>query len=516
MREGISKRGDAVVLTLVGVALRIAFWGWTERVWEDALITVAHARNAIEGLGLTHHGGEPATHGFTSALSVLIPVIGEALVAGSGLDLLRLASLAATVVTVFVADDVGRRLALSRWARILILGYLAVDPTHIFYGMSGMETQVAVAALLVTVQAYLARSRSLGIALGIAILARPDFVLVAVAVGVPLFMRDRPGFRRAAILAGAVVAPWAAFTTAYYGSPIPNTIVAKAIGYATIPSSGSVGDWVAWIARQATDHTPIVVRSFSPFLEDSLAFGAPVPTALPIVFGATMLVAAAWGFWRVRRTHSWHPLAVFLFAYLVYRVLLLPASYFDWYAPPFTAIAAFGLAAALDSLVRRDAVRAAMAVGLVLAIATPLPWVFEMERTIQASVERDVRQRTAIRLGELVPSDEGVISESAGYVGFYSRVTLFDYPGLTSPTALAALRGLPPGERSLQGLIHQMEAPWLVLRPAEFASLLAEYPATAASYEIVDQIGDGRRTVDVGGYSKLTVDDAFMILRRRQ
>ena len=32
---------------------RLAFWWFTQRVWEDALITVAHARNAAEGLGLT-------------------------------------------------------------------------------------------------------------------------------------------------------------------------------------------------------------------------------------------------------------------------------------------------------------------------------------------------------------------------------------------------------------------------------------------------------------------------------
>ena len=69
----------------LGVGLRLAFWAYTGRVWEDALITIAHARNAVAGLGLTHHAGEPPTHGFTSALSVLIPLVGEAISRDGGL-----------------------------------------------------------------------------------------------------------------------------------------------------------------------------------------------------------------------------------------------------------------------------------------------------------------------------------------------------------------------------------------------------------------------------------------------
>ena len=84
----------------LGVGVRLAFWAYTGRVWEDALITIAHARNAVAGLGLTHHAGEPPTHGFTSALSVLIPLVGEAISRDGGLFVIRLASLIAVVVAI--------------------------------------------------------------------------------------------------------------------------------------------------------------------------------------------------------------------------------------------------------------------------------------------------------------------------------------------------------------------------------------------------------------------------------
>jgi len=98
----------------------------------------------------------------------------------------------------------------------------------IFYGMSGMETQVAVTVISAAYTTSVARTSSLWDLAGLAPLARPEFVLRVAPrwptrAGQPAG-RDRGG----AASRGAVVAPWIVFTTAYYGSPIPNTVVAKA------------------------------------------------------------------------------------------------------------------------------------------------------------------------------------------------------------------------------------------------------------------------------------------------
>src|SRR5262245_65197842 len=96
--------GDRAWAIPTAIAARLVFWIVTQRVWEDALITITHARNAVEGLGLTHHAGEPLTHGFTSAISVLVPLAGEIVSPGAGLLALRLASLVAAVATIVAAD----------------------------------------------------------------------------------------------------------------------------------------------------------------------------------------------------------------------------------------------------------------------------------------------------------------------------------------------------------------------------------------------------------------------------
>ena len=141
----------------VAVVSRLIFWLVTDRVWEDALITVTHARNAVAGIGLTHHPGEPVTHGFTSAVSVLVPLAGEIVVNGSGIFVLKVASLVAAATDDRAGSADLRALSrLGSWPTAARAADLAVGQNHIFYGMSGMETQIAVMVLLWSVDLLMA------------------------------------------------------------------------------------------------------------------------------------------------------------------------------------------------------------------------------------------------------------------------------------------------------------------------------------------------------------------------
>jgi hypothetical protein len=508
--------GDIAVMSILAVSLRVVFWAATGRVWEDALITIAHARNAVEGLGLTHHPGEPVSHGFSSALSVLIPLAGEAISSGFGIAALRFATLIAVVVAIVAADALGRRLGLERWARLLVMGYLAVDANHIFYGMSGMETQVAVAALLVSAWAVTARHPLAGVALGVALLARPDFVIWTAILWAHLAIRDRSQLGRVVAGTVVVIVPWVAFTTFYYGSPVPQTIVAKAIAFTTLPAELSPGALVTWIVGQIASHLPGLTGTFMPFFEDSLAVRSPVPFVLLVAISAGVVALAVIGAIDRRRDALWTPIIAFVGAYLVYRVLFLQTIYSDWYLPPFTAMTVLLVGAGVQRLAREGRPRLAPAVAIVfvLVFAFPLPWVFSVERAIQAEVEDGVRTPTSIALGTLVPPGEGVGSESAGYIEFWSRVTLYDYPGLTSRVGLATVRDLPRENRKFHAFIDALRPPWLVLRPTELDDLRSFFPATAALYQEVKRFGGSVNEVEWFGYAKATVDAEFIILRR--
>jgi len=139
-----------MLVAFMGAALaaRIAFWVVTNRAFEDGLTTITHARNVPLGLGLVHHPGEGNVHGFTSAIGVLIPLVGELIHEGSGLLAMRLASLVAVCVALLYARLICHDIGVGPFPTAFVLAYLSFDQNNIFYGMSGMETQVAVAVIL--------------------------------------------------------------------------------------------------------------------------------------------------------------------------------------------------------------------------------------------------------------------------------------------------------------------------------------------------------------------------------
>jgi hypothetical protein len=562
--------GLAIILAL---AARLIFWLVTNRVWEDALITTIHARNAVAGLGLIHHVGEAnPVQGFTSAVSVLIPLVADFLVRDSDLFVMPVISLVAVAVALLYARRLTRLLGLSRWPTLLVLLYLALDQNQIFYGMAGMETQIAVAVLLAGFYHVMsANPRRAGLLIGLSILVRPDFLIWAGCAlgGLAIIVRRKALI--AGLLALVIVAPWIAFTTWYYGSPIPHTIAAKSIAFISYPDPGAgLPAWVGWAGQQFTDHLSTILRSFEPFFENTFVQAAPIPAIGALICALAMFLLAGIGLVTGARQRALWPLAAFLLLETAYRIFLLPIWYSDWYVPPFTATAILFVGLGLERLRSSGSIRRTIApvfklsalvslavalivsvfegpvfglevfilelaltaagilfaqigikanrlltLTLIIAFAIHFPFTLELEAKVQHDIEDSVRVPVGIWLRDHVPAGEPVIAESAGYFEFYSGVTMYDYPGLTSDVSLAALRSLPPEKRNLAGLIDKLRSPWLVLRPTEWADLMSEYPATAAQYHVVVDIHgpDVSDVVDAHGLVLQTVDRRFLVLR---
>ena len=184
--------------------------------------------------------------------------------------MIRLVSLVAFIAAAVFAYRICRRLDLRTWAVALALGYLALDFNQIFYGVAGMETQIAVAVLLGGIWYLLdGRPRATGIALGLAVLARPDFILWVLAAAGFLLIRDRAALARALPWTLVPVLPSLIFATAYYGSPIPNPIVAKSLAFSPdLPSATDVTGWwdFLWDSLRAHSHD---WTSLAPFREQA-------------------------------------------------------------------------------------------------------------------------------------------------------------------------------------------------------------------------------------------------------
>lgn len=529
--RGLMWLRDPMLWVFIAGALiaRIAFWAVSNRMFEDGLTTITHARNVPLGLGLIHHAGEGHVHGFTSAIGVLIPLAGELIHEGSGMLAMRIASLAAVCVALIYARMICRDLGLGAFPTAFVLAYLAFDQNMIFYGMSGMETQVAVTVILAGV--YHVRRHDLvasGIWLGLAPLARPEFVLwVAPALAYLVLRNARRGAASAGIT-GAIVAPWLIFTTAYYGSPIPNTVIAKSTSSPTpaIFSNGSPLPWLEWLGGQLAGHVELLLYHFEPFHEVWSTAAAPLPGLVLIVIAVVVADLLAIGLVASRRVAGWAPVLAFLGLFFVYRVYFIPAiNYYDWYLPPFLALVMIVVAVGLERVAAlRLAATRTLAVALGIAFAMHMPFSFVVESKVQ-TVENQVRTNLAEYLKANVRQGDSVTSESAGYIGYYGGVKLYDYPGLTSTTSVHALQALPPDQRDLPHLVAALKPNWLVLRPWELDSLRQRFPDVAADYQVVrvfqmPNVPDGELNVDgaitlsFGGFAETDVDGKFLVLKR--
>ena len=514
------------------VLARIAFWVISNRMFEDGLTTITHARNVPLGLGLVHHAGEGNVHGFTSALGVLIPLAGELVHEGSGIFTMRIASLVAVCVALVYARLICRDLRLGTFPTAFVLAYLAFDQNMIFYGMAGMETQVAVAVILGGV--YHVRRHDVvasGLWLGLAPLARPEFLLWVAPAIAYLALRNTRLAARTAAIAGGIVLPWIVFTFLYYGSPIPNTIIAKSTVNPTPPilAGGSVLPWIGWLAGQVTGHIALLLYHLEPFHEVWSTAAAPLPGPVLVVIAVVVADLFVIGLWASRGIQDFWPVTAFLALFFAYRVYFLPVlAYYDWYLPPFLALVMIVVAIGLQRVIAAapKAVPASKAVATALAVvfAIHMPFSFVVEAKVQ-TVEDQVRTNVGEYLKANVQPGQSVVSESAGYIGFYSNVKLYDYPGLTSPTSVHALQKLPPDRRDVAHLIDVLKPDWLVLRPWELDSLRQKFPDTASLYavnRVFELPGepesrlnmDGASTVSFAGLVETESDEKFIVLKR--
>jgi hypothetical protein len=263
-----------------------------------------------------------------------------------------------------------------------------------------------------------------------------------------------------------------------------------------------------------------------PFREVWSTAGTPVPT--PVLIAVTLVAAylIVVGLVGSRKTPNFGPVVAFLALFFAYRVYFLPLIFYgDWYMPPFLAlvmiVAALGMQRLASVTPRAPAV---LATVLAVAYAIHMPFSFVVESKVQA-IENNVRTQTGEYLRANVQPGQSVVSESAGYIGFYGNVKLYDYPGLTSPTSVRALRTLPLAKRDIADLIDVLQPDWLVLRPWELDALRSEFPDVAAKYavdRVVEMPGvpesqlnvNGAASVSFGGLVETSTDEKFTVLKR--
>ncbi len=467
-------------IALAAMLIRIVFWIYTQRYWEDALITCLHAENMASGFGLTHvRPGEPPLHGFTSPLSVLVPLIGDLMHVGFGVEFLKLVSIPASALTVLylLGICIHPRVRLSTPLAIVAMGYAAVEHHQILWGMAGMETQLAVLILIMSVYYTMTLDTvPLGISLGLCMLVRPDYAFWTVISGLYVLFNRPRAFLPVTGIALAVYLPWILFTLLYYGSPIPNTVLAKGLGYTKwyqkVPELNFFAikrhTWLM-MAEQLHVHLGPMFAGHGASVHLFFTKGAESPIA-NFMFGFSMIGTLTIFF---KRQWVLWPLIAVVVVYSLYYVYVVPVV-FGWYKMPYILtlllLSLLGLQWAGEWLTntkwrgRMEGGFAVLYLGLFVSV---LPICFYTERMIQIYVENGVRMQAGLYLKERMKPDEAVGCEPLGYMSYYSRGNVYDWPGLANRTVVAWSESQPPERRCLENMVKDLKPEYLFLRDIE-------------------------------------------------
>lgn len=461
----------------------VAFAAFTGHAWEDYYITLRASRNLAEGNGLVFTPGE-RLHTFTSPLGTLLPAFFTWLT-GPGREeaalwlfrLLNAGLLAAAAGRLWQRFDT---LALGALGRVVFFGLMLADPKLIDFSINGMETAILVffAVLLWTeLEAPRApRSAVLAVAFAGLMWTRPDAFVLAGALVMPhLIVRAKIGgpafpwraIGTGALLGGLLYVPWFAWAWWYYGTPVPHTVTAKATGIAFEPLQFALlplrmligkafGGGLYLPAYAQFGGWPAVVWGFARLL----TLGALVAWLVP-------------GLSPVARRAS---LTVFCGALYLSTITLFP-----WYVPPWTVIASLVLAFAADGWLARGlapgwqrAVRSGALLIVIMQMILLLCVAWQM-RAQQRHVETGVRRSIGEWLRDNAAPDDTVFMEPLGYIGYFSRLKTYDYPGLSSRDVVAAIRD---GATTYPEIIARFRPRWLVLRPFELIlPEFAKHPA---------------------------------------
>jgi len=224
----------ALAAVRCAVALALGF-----HPFDDTFITFRYALNLALGNGFVYNAGERVL-GTTTPLWALLLAGFRAVGAPIPAVALGLA---------LIADAVSALLILSLLSRLGFPRRVALGAAVLFLALfddltiarSGMEASLFVLLVLAALAATAEKRLALaGLAAGLACLARPEgLVLLPILCAAGLAGWRRPAGRREALfgtlLLALVLGGWALFATRYFGSIVPQSIVAKASHVARDP-----------------------------------------------------------------------------------------------------------------------------------------------------------------------------------------------------------------------------------------------------------------------------------------
>jgi hypothetical protein len=475
-------RRPYLVPALLLLATRLWFASRLPFAAEDAYITFRYSWNFAKGLGPVFNAGERVL-GFTSAPWMAWSALGIAL-GQDPVPWTRITLVVSDLVTLLAIGSLLERRA-SRRSAWCFGAFLAGWPYFAAMTSTGLEMGAMLA--LVSISAWLVDRRHplAGGAIGLLGAFRPEGLLAAGVLAVWASRRDR-------LVALGVLATIVAALTLFFGSPLPQSMLAKAAVYGT-PGPFASRHWWDW-ALPFTFNNAMATTS-----EGRSLFIICVLVSPAAFTGAIAL-------WKSRKT----ALAAAAVATLVVWAGYAAAgtAYFFWYfATPLFAwilLAAVGMPRMVNG--------PAAYVAALLAIAGH--WTYEPQLY---SARAFLEGQSFGAIGDYVATrarpGETVMLEPIGMIGWRAREQrIVDEVGLVSP-AVARRRQQGPGWYA--DLLDARRPEWLVVR-TPLVTRGEALAGTGAPFRSLEERLAAFAAYDTSAVGDTTAgDENFLVLVRR-
>ncbi len=528
----------AGIVLFVGVVFAVC----TQHVWEDYWITFRASRNLATGNGLVFTPGE-RLHTFTSPIGTLLPA-GLSWLTGNHSDelvlwLFRFISLAALAGGIVLLLRLMQSLQLRRvscWLTVALIGF---DAKIIDFCINGMETGLLILFLALTVHGLVVAGPRqmwrIGGGWAGLMWTRPDsFIYIAIlGAGTLLFLSDRKSGKSpvawvkllffAGLICAALYVWWFVWAWSYYGSPVPHTIIAKAANKPPL----LLVDLVTELFTYPFSFSSLQVIFLPPYSDHG-----GWPEFLVIANTSMGLLAAfAWLVPGLRPQTKLFSLAFFFGNFYLTAVL----KYFPpWYLPTVEVFGYLTIGFFFDQLLCAPPKLSPREIGnwrdrlpKFLRFAAVAMVIWQLALTICVARELQVQQQLIedglrrpiglwLRAHARTPQDS-VMLEPLGYIGYYSGLKMFDYPGLASQEMVDARKRLGPFKENLVYL--ELKPDWLVLRPQESEhGTYVEIGGLRKYYELV-KVFDATDKINavrwLPGKPYLQYDETFFIYHRK-
>ena len=432
---------NLILIPLLTIITRIVIFSFVPFTYEDAFITFRYAENLANGSGLVYNLGEKV-YGTTAPLFAILlgffKFLGVSCIISSlSLNLLA-EGLTSLIVYKFLKDYSDRIIT-----AIVALLYV-FSPPHIRWSIQGMETAFFIAFIALSFFSLYKKKYTLALLFGfLTAILRIDGLSVVFIIFIFSFIEKKFSAFKYILIPLLIFLIWLTALYLYFGSFLPNSMIAKLILY--------------------SGHRTSMLPGINLLFEKFFAMGYYTSTIITIFF----LIGTFQIFYK---KINLYPMIIWFFVYY-FALVISKTVIHAWYLTPplfvFITVSGIGIIFSFQNLLRilrlnKILFQSLLFIGILFFSFIMLNIKIK-EMYGEYQYEQIVRKPIGKFLKENTPQNSSVFLEPIGIIGYFSNRYIYDDIALITPRFLE-INKLPYNAESQYKKIQLVRPDYLVLR----------------------------------------------------